>query len=94
MNRIQESEKQLIRRCPRLGGPVSFHYCRTCERDHQACWKIVDCWWEIFDVVQYLRDTLPAVQLERLLHPKPPSKLAGILLCADKARRRSPKSDP
>ena len=94
MNRIEESEKQLTRRCPRLGGPVSFRYCKTGEKDRQACWKIIDCWWETFDVVQYLQDTLPPEQLQRILYPKPPSKLAGILLSAEKARRRSTKSDP
>ena len=94
MNRLEESEKQLTRRCPRLGGPVSFRYCRTCEADRQACWKIIDCWWETFDVVQYLRDTLPDSQLQRICHPKPPSKIAGVLRCADQARRRSTKSDP
>ena len=94
MARIEESEKQLTRRCPRLGGPVSFRYCRTCERNQQACWKIVDCWWETFDVVKYLRDTLPESQMQRIMHPKPPSKIAGIMLCADKARSRSSKTDP
>lgn len=93
MNRIKESEKQLTRRCPRLGGPVSFRYCRTCGHEKQACWKIIDCWWETFDVVQYLRDTLPQRQLSRILNPKPPSKIAGILHCADKARARTLKSD-
>ena len=94
MNRLEESEKQLTRRCPRLGGPVSFNYCRTSERDHQTCWKIVDCWWETFDVVRYLRDTLPDSQLQRLLHPEPPSKIAGILQCADQAGKRLSKFDP
>ena len=94
VNRIEESEKQLIRRCPRLGGPVSFHYCRTGEKDRRACWKIIDCWWEIFDVVRYLHDILPDSQLQRILHPEPPPKIAGIVRCAEKARSRSPKSDP
>ena len=94
MSRIEQSEKQLTRRCPRLGGPVSFRSCRTCEPEKQACWKIIDCWWETFDVVRYLHETLPQDQLSRIVNPKPPSKMAGILRCAEKARRRQGKSDP
>ncbi len=87
MNRFEESEKQLTRRCPRLGGPVSFRYCRSCDRDQRACFKIIDCWWETFDVVRYLADMLPGEEMQRLLHPEPPAKIAGIIRCADKARR-------
>ena len=76
---MEEDEKYLTRRCPRLGGPVSLHYCKSCEAGKAACWKIIDCWWEIFDIVQYLKDTLTADQYERLMCTKPKPKLTSIL---------------
>ena len=48
----------LVRRCPRLGNTVPFDYCEVCGDEQQPCFKILDCWWEHFDVVQYLKDNL------------------------------------
>jgi hypothetical protein len=76
---MEAAEKQLMRRCPRLGGPVSFHYCRTCEPGQQLCWKIIDCWWETFDVVRYLQERLTPEQLKRLQNSRGGSKITRII---------------
>ena len=52
---MDENKEYLEQRCPRLGGQVSFGYCRMGTDDGSACWKIFDCWWEYFDVVEYLK---------------------------------------
>jgi hypothetical protein len=83
----EESEKLLQRRCPRLGGPVTFHYCKNCSSEGQPCWKIIDCWWETFDVERYLKDTLPEEQLQSLIKTKPKPKVASLLEIAQKARQ-------
>ena len=56
----------LKRRCPRLGGPVSFYYCRLGSEENRPCFKILDCWWEAFDVVSHMKSSLPEEQFEDL----------------------------
>lgn len=80
------SGNPLERRCPRLGGPVSFKYCRSCEAGRQPCFKIIDCWWETFDVVRYLKDHLPEDQFRRLSESTPRPKIASLVELVEKAK--------
>jgi hypothetical protein len=77
----------LVRRCPRLGGPVSFSYCMKCEGE-QPCTKVVDCWWEAFDIVRYLQDNLPAEQFDRVMTTRPRPKIASLMEIIEQAKRR------
>jgi hypothetical protein len=70
-----ENNDHLERRCPRLGGPVFFGYCRRDAGEGTPCWKILDCWWEYFDVTACLSEAeLNAVKTSTL---KP--KVSSIL---------------
>jgi hypothetical protein len=75
------------RRCPRLGGPVSFSYCETCGEHQLPCFKIFDCWWEHFDVAAYLKNKLSQEQFERLVNSKPKPKVASLLDLIEQAKR-------
>jgi D-3-phosphoglycerate dehydrogenase len=77
----------LVRRCPRLGGPVAFSYCLRCEQE-QPCFKVVDCWWETFDIVQYLRDHLSAEQFDRLMDARPRPKISSLVEMIAQSRQR------
>ena len=93
MNQVRkadpDSEKMLQRRCPRLGGPVTFHYCRTCSGEKKACWKIIDCWWEIFDVQRYLKDTLSEEEYRCLIENRQPKpKVTSLLEILEKTRQQ------
>ena len=90
---MEAAEKQLTRRCPRLGGPVSFHYCRTCEPDKQLCWKIIDCWWETFDVVRYLQERLSPEQINRLKGKKGRAKIVSIIENIEHAKSKGSDRD-
>jgi len=76
-------------RCPRLGGPVPFTYCEKTGRNGQPCFKVMDCWWQHFDVVDYLKKHLPAEALAELLDQRPRPKLTGILELIERARQNS-----
>ena len=78
----------LERRCPRLGHPITFTYCRTCEPDHRPCFKVFDCWWEQFDVQGYFHEILSEKAFSRLANPKPPDKVASLLDLIEQARQR------
>lgn len=77
------------RRCPRLGGPVSFGYCRTCGEDKGPCFKVLDCWWERFDVVGYFKHRLPEEKLAQLQCAPPPNKVTSLVELIRQAKERT-----
>ncbi len=86
-----DREDHRTRRCPRLGHEVDFHYCRT-QEGFTICPKILDCWWETFDVAAFLKQNLPPEQWEALQNPKPPDKVAGLLELIRRARETAARS--
>jgi hypothetical protein len=84
---MSETKNPLVRRCPRLGGPVGFSYCLRCEAE-QPCLKVVDCWWETFDIVHYLRDHFSEDQFARLMNARPKPKLSSLVEVIAQAQQR------
>jgi len=76
-------------RCPRLGGPVPFTYCKKTGHDGQPCFKVMDCWWQHFDVRAYLKKNLTEEAFNALLGQRPRPKLTGILELIEQARQNS-----
>ena len=81
--------KKLVRRCPRLGNSVPFQYCKICGDHQQPCSKILDCWWEHFDVVRYLKDHLPAPEFNRLMNAQPKPKVSSLVELIELAKERN-----
>jgi len=79
----------LERRCPRLGGEVRFAYCRSCGKSGISCFKILDCWWERFDVATYMKSRLSQEEYAGLENPKPPSKVGSLIELIQKAQRNT-----
>lgn len=80
----------LNRRCPRLGGDVAFGYCRICGEDRAPCFKILDCWWERFDVVGHMRSCLTPPAYTALLNRRPPpNKVTSLVDLIRQARDRT-----
>ncbi|KJS31561.1 MAG: hypothetical protein VR64_10970 [Desulfatitalea sp. BRH_c12] len=77
------------RRCPRLGSVVSFHYCRTVG--DAPCFKVLDCWWERFDVAACLRECLSPEAFARLAAAGPPDKVTSLVDLIRQARERVEK---
>ena len=86
---MSANQDSLVRRCPRLGNPVPFNYCEICGDDQQLCFKILDCWWEHFDVVQYLKDNLTVDQFNRLTEARAKPKVTSLIELIEQARRRT-----
>ncbi len=85
---MDEIKDNLEQRCPRLGGLVSFHYCRTNADEESVCWNIFDCWWECFDVVGFLKDYLPEERFNMLVKSKPKTKMVSIVELIEKANEK------
>ena len=86
---MENSNDDLTRRCPRLGGEVAFKYCRFADEDRQPCWKMADCWWERFDVMAYLREVFSEEELQVFLEVRPKPKLTSIVELIEQARQRT-----
>jgi hypothetical protein len=80
---------KLERRCPRLGGPVAFGYCRIAGENRNPCFKVFDCWWERFDVVDYFRHRLSTDAFDKLRNARPQEKTATLVDMIRQARQRT-----
>jgi hypothetical protein len=74
-------------RCPRLGHPITFSYCRS-ESMGLPCFKTLDCWFHFFDVEDWLRETLTQEEWDRAFQPSGKTKVMSILELIEQARNR------
>ena len=86
---MKPSPDKLQRRCPRLGGPVSFYYCRTTGEEALPCWKLLDCWWEQFDVLGYVRTEYSQETVDKLIDARPKPKVTSLIELIAAAKKRS-----
>jgi hypothetical protein len=78
------------RRCPRLGSDVAFGYCKCCGEENSPCFKVLDCWWERFDVVAHLQACLMPEAFDALSkHRRPPEKISSLVDLIRQARART-----
>ena len=82
----EKAPENLEIRCPRLGGTVPFRYCLA-PGEPAACSKILDCWWETFDVVSYLEKHLSEEEFQRVVEERqPPNRMTTIFALVEKFR--------
>jgi len=86
---LEYEKDSLEQRCPRLGGPVAFKYCRQGGEDDSPCFKIMDCWWETFDVKTYLEHILSEAAFKALVNAKPPDKITSLIDLIEQAKQRN-----
>lgn len=72
------------RRCPMLGHPVPFAYCRA-PGTALPCRRIFDCWWETFDVVTFIRSHYAERDVEQILAPAT-AKTSQLMQLIEKAK--------
>ena len=86
-----KSYHNLLMRCPRLGGEVSFSYCER-EAGELPCRQVVRCWAAGFPVEAYLRETLSPEAWERYCHQVPKDRMTTLIDLAEAAKgRRKPE---
>ena len=76
-----------LMRCPRLGGEVTFGYCRK-EGGDIPCIRIVACWSPCFPVEEFLRKELTSEQWERTFGREPKAKILSIVDLIEEAKKR------
>ncbi len=80
----------LSRRCPMLGHEITFSYCRQPGQEI-PCRKVLDCWWEKFDIQAYISQHFNDQILQNLQEPQKP-KILSLLEIIEQSRQRASKS--
>lgn len=71
--------------CRMLGHHVPFSFCRA-QADGRPCRKILDCWFEKFDIRSFLSEHFTEEQIDAFLTPPKP-KMATLLELIEKAKQ-------
>lgn len=82
-----KSYRELIIRCPRLGGEVTFSYCER-ESGDLPCRLVVRCWEAGFPVEEYLRKTLTPEVWQRFRNEVPKDWMTTLLDIVEATKRR------
>jgi len=80
-------------RCPRLGGPVPFDYCRKVAGG-LPCARALLCWAAAFPIRDYMIRVLTEEEWSRAFEQPPRERLDTILDAADRAREASGVGQP
>ena len=91
--KIKAPNKDYTIRCPRLGHQINFQYCRI-ENMGLPCFKILDCWFQHFDVESYLRQDLSSEEWDKTFNRTPKSKVASLLELIEKVKNSKQKPSP
>jgi len=74
-------------RCPKLGGQVTFAYCRK-EGGTLPCQRAVLCWQHCFPVEAFLKSILNEDQWELWYNQSPKEKMITLIELIEGARQR------
>ena len=72
--------------CRILGHHLTFSYCRSCQ-EGVPCFKVLDCWFDRFDVGKFIEDNYTAEEIVRFLQPPKP-KVQTLLALIRQAQKR------
>lgn len=79
-------------RCPKLGGEVTFAYCRQ-EAGSLPCPRVVVCWYLYFPVQSHLEQILTEDEWERFCSYKPKDKVTTLVELIEQAKKRKHAPD-
>lgn len=75
------------KRCPKLGHDITFDYCQT-EANGGLCNGILNCWWEFFNVHEFLKRQAPEA-LAELEARTPQNRVASLADMIKQAQARA-----
>ena len=88
-NKTPPGDEFLIR-CPRLGHQIYFSYCRI-ENNGLPCFKTFDCWYQHFQVEEFLRNELSEEEWEKISGKQVKPKVLSLLEMIEQAKKSKQK---
>jgi len=80
-----------IWRCPQLGGPVTFEYCRRMNVA-LPCPKLFACWSRTINVSEYLQKNFTEEEIHRVFDQPAPTRLETMFsVLAEVEKRKNAK---
>jgi hypothetical protein len=76
--RIAQHDAHERWRCPMLGGPVHFGYCRTMN-DGLPCARVLGCWLQRLPLVEFLKANYSPDQLQQALTATTKGRIERIM---------------
>jgi hypothetical protein len=80
---------RLDTRCPRLGGEVTFDYCRKMG-EGLPCSRSLLCWAPQFPVMEYMIRVLDSDEWRQVFEQPPKPRLSSVLEAAHRAQGDEP----
>jgi len=80
-------------RCPMLGGPVTFAYCRKMN-EGLPCGKVLACWLQRLPLVEFLKANYSPEQLQKVFAAKEKGRLARLVETVEQARNHTSEDPP
>ncbi len=77
-------------RCPRLGQQIHFSYCRK-ENMGLPCFKVLDCWYIYFQVVEHLQEELSEAEWKEAFEKPATPKMVSLVELIEKAQHKAKK---
>lgn len=74
-------------RCPKLGGQVTFGYCRR-EGGNLPCQRTLVCWQIYFPVEAHLKARMSDDEWRRCFLTSPKPRIASLVECIEEAKKR------
>ncbi len=84
-NKTPPDDEFLIR-CPRLGHQIYFSYCRI-ENNGRPCFKILDCWYQHFQVEAFLKNELSEKEWIKVFEKQTKPKMLSLLEMIEQAKK-------
>jgi hypothetical protein len=79
-------------RCPRLGGEVSFAYCRKEGKD-LPCPRIITCWQTHIPVEAFLREILTQKEWDLCFNRSPKDRMTTLIELIEAAKKQKKPPD-
>ena len=76
-------------RCPMLGGPVTFAYCRKMN-DGLPCTRILACWLQQLPLVDFLKTYYSPEELQSAFAAERKGRLARMMEAVEDAQKADP----
>ncbi len=87
--KIERYDEEERWRCPMLGGPVTFAYCRKAG-DGLPCARILGCWLQKLPLVEFLKANYSPEELHSVFAAERKGRIARLMEAADEARKDDP----